>query len=127
MSVVEFKKEYKFKLENTDVCAALAERGLKVINGHTRLNAFLQFGGTAQLIDAKKSWNVSVKDGEMTVVVSPATKHTKPGVLTIMVMANENAFKDPSLKEPSWNINPKDITPSPFNRRIDPEDETPSP
>lgn len=127
MSVVEFKKEYKFNLENVDACTALAERGLKVVNGHMRLNAFLQFGGTAQLIDAKKSWEVSVKDGEMTVVVSPATKHTKPGVLTIMVMANENAFKEPSLKEPSWYINPKDITPSPFNQRTDPEDETPSP
>jgi len=128
MSVVPFKKEYKFNVEGgEDICDALAARGLNVVGGRLRFNIFLQNGGTALLIDAKKSWEVSVKDGEMTVVVSTDRQPSKPGVMAVLVKADPNAMKDASVKEPSWNVNPKDITPSRFKPRTVQEDDSPSP
>lgn len=100
---------------------ALAEKGLQVINGDHRLNAFLEVGGAVMLIDAAqgKTWEMSLKDGHASIAESTRDPRT-PGFVSVMVNSKYN--------DKIAMISPKDITQNPINHRtVRREDDSPSP
>ncbi|AXH59739.1 hypothetical protein [Pseudomonas amygdali] len=102
-----------------NITEALANKGLKILNGERRLTALLEMGEVALLVNAEKkmNWEISIEGDQLNIVESKIDPHA-PGVLAFLT---KSVSEIPAVKPMSISTDPG----RPRTRRD--EDDSPSP